>query len=106
MATLALEYSKVLDSHQILDEWERRKKKYMDRDEWYDMLLSYYRGGSTPEGSLPILAANAQGRPLLRPIGESINSRRVYSSQRLKPIVDDYAALMGRMPSSRVEPPD
>lgn len=106
MATLALEYSRVLDSNQILDEWERRKKKYIDRDDWYDMLSTYYRGGSTPEGGLPVLAMNAQGRPLLRPIGESINQKRVYSSQRLKPIVDDYSALMGRMPSSRVEPPD
>lgn len=106
MATLVLEYSRVLDSNQILDEWERRKKKYEDRDSWYDMLLSYYRGGNNSTGGLPILHMNAQGRPLLRPIGESITQRRVYSSQRLKPIVDDYSALMGRMPSSRVEPPD
>src|SRR2546430_7519338 len=42
----------------------------------------------------------------MRPVGESINSKRTYSARRLAPVVDDYSALMGRLPTSRVEPPD
>jgi len=94
-----------LDRWDILGEWEKRKKKYGDRDAWYTMLSSYYASGAY-EDELPILAANAQGRPLLRPVGESVNRPRTYSSRRLTPIVDDYAALVGRMPTVRVEPPD
>src|SRR5690348_16610879 len=96
----------VLGADDIVDEYQSRQRRYQDSDAFYDRLLAYYRGDEKGSGGLPILSANAQGRPLLRPVGESINSRRTYSSQRLAPIVDDYASLMGRMPTTRVEPPD
>lgn len=97
---------KLLDPYAILKEWDKRKKRYETRDEWYDKLLTYAVGDGVQEG-IPILAMNSQGRPLLRPVGENpLNRQQQYSSQRLPPIVDDYAALLGRMPSSRVEPPD
>ena len=93
---------------EILDTAEKRLQIYADRDIWYDKLASYYFG-KQPQGKSyapTVLAANAQGRPLLRQVGESIMTNRTYSSQRLAPIVDDYAALQGRMPTSRVDPPD
>lgn len=102
----SLDRSPILSTAELMDEFEKRKRRYQDRDSWYERLTSYYYGRSEQTGGLPILAANAQGRPLLRPVGESINARRTYSSQRLAPVVDDYAALLGRMPTSRVEPPD
>lgn len=96
-----------LDVDDIIDEYKRRIERYRDRDEFYDRLTAYYYGNdSHGSGGLPILAANSQGRPLLRPVGESITARRTYSSQRLSPIVDDYSSLVGRMPSVRVEVPD
>lgn len=92
----------------IQDAAEKRLQLYQDRDAWYDKLLRYYFGDQQ-EGktySPTILPANAQGRPLLRQVGESINVNRAYNSHRLAPIVDDYAGLLGRMPNSRVDPPD
>jgi hypothetical protein len=91
---------------EIIDEYNYRRELFQDRDAAYETLNRYYRGDNNGKGVLPILSANAQGRPLLRPIGESINVQRTYSSQRLAPVVDDYSALMGRMPTTRVEPPD
>lgn len=97
----------VLSTAELIDEFGNRKQRFNDRNLWYDRLLSYYRGNTSGgNGGLPILAANSQGRPLLRPVGESINSKRVYSSQRLAPVVDDYSALLGRMPTARAEQPD
>lgn len=96
----------VLSTAELVDEFGRRKQMFNDRDLWYDRLLNYYYGKVSQEGGLPILAANSQGRPLLRPVGESINARRIYSSQRLAPVVDDYSALLGRMPTARAEQPD
>src|SRR5262249_13831403 len=99
--------SKVLDTYAILDEMERRKEKYAERDAWYELLTQYYYRHNAKMGEgLPILAANAQGRPLLRQVGETMVGDRTYSTQRLAPIVDDYSSLMGRMPTSGVEPPE
>lgn len=96
----------ILSTQDILDEYEYRKRRFADRDMHYVRLLDYYQGRNNGEGGLPILTMNAQGRPLMRPVGESISAKRTYSSQRLAPVVDDYAALMGRMPTARVEAPD
>lgn len=95
----------VMSVDDIIDEFKKRRQRYQDRDEFYDRLLAYYNN-ARDENGLPVLSANSQGRPLLRPIGESIYKPRAYSSQRLSPIVDDYSALLGRMPTVRVEPPD
>ena len=97
---------KVLTVDAIIDENEYRRQMFEERDATYEMYMQYYRGGNDGRGGLPILAANPQGRPLLRPIGESIHRQRTYSSKRLSPVVDDYSALMGRLPTTRVEPPD
>ena len=101
-----LSQPKVLSKDDILDEYKHRLEQYSPRDASYDTLDRYYRGTNNGSGTLPILIANAQGRPLLRPVGESINVQRTYSSRRLSPVVDDYSALMGRLPTTRVEPPD
>lgn len=103
--TANFETSVVLDPDQILKEWTRRKQRYQARDDWYDRLSTYYFGSDAGDG-IPILSMNSQGRPLLRPVGENPYAEKTYSSRRLPPIVDDFAALMGRMPASRVEPPD
>ena len=97
---------KVLSVEDILDEYEYRREQFEPRDALYETYLQYYRDGSNGRTGLPILAVNAQGRPLLRPIGENIHRQRTYSSRRLSPVVDDYSALMGRMPTTRAEPPD
>src|SRR5215472_13458654 len=101
------EITKALDTYAILDELQRRQDKYAERDAWYELLTQYYYRHNAKMGEgLPILAANAQGRPLLRQVGETMVGDRTYSTQRLAPIVDDYSSLMGRMPTSRVEPPE
>jgi hypothetical protein len=97
--------TRVLSPYDILEEHDRRKERYISRDELYGRLIKYYHELGGSEG-IPILPMNAQGRPLLRPIGERPLGENAYSAQRLPPIVDDYASLMGRMPTSRVEPPD
>jgi hypothetical protein len=102
--------SPILSAEQIVDLARERHRSYADRDAWYDRLSSYYFGVDSGAGRAydpPILAMNSQGRPLLRPfeVGGSIESKRSYSSKRLAPIVDDYLALKGKMPSSRVVAP-
>jgi hypothetical protein len=99
--------ARVLDAYQILDLVEERLKIFQDRNAWYDKLMRYYDGKSYGSGAFEpeIMSSNSQGRPLLRQVGESINTNRTYSSQRLAPIVDDYAGLLGRMPTVRVDAP-
>lgn len=96
---------KTLGPRQIVELAERRKAAFGVRDEAYNVYLNYYRGKQAAGGP-SVMAANSQGRPLLRVVGESMRQQRAYSSQRLAPIVDDAQALLGRMPASRVEPPD
>ena len=95
---------KVLDAYEILEILDQRKKDYAYRDQAYELYQRYYRGKQSA-GTGSVLGANSQGRPLLR-VGEAMMRDRTYSSQRLAPIVDDAQALLGRMPSIRVEPPD
>lgn len=94
---------------EILELVEERIKAYADRNQWYDQLRTYYydRGGKSQSNEPRIRAMNAQGRPMLRDgeVGGSIDSAKRYSSHRISGLVDDYAALKGRMPVSRVEPP-
>lgn len=110
MAIAAIPTSPTLSPGQIVDLAKQRHRAYADRDAWYDKLNGYYFGQESGVGRAydpPILAMNSQGRPLLRPfeVGGSIESKRSYSSKRLAPIIDDYMALKGKMPSSRVVPP-
>jgi len=95
----------VLGGKEIIDLMLERKKLYRDRDGLYEVYQKYYRGKQGAVGP-SVLAANSQGRPLLRVSESGGNQDRSYSSQRLAPIVDDNQALLGRMPSVRVEPPD
>jgi len=106
MATVELiNPNAALGPYEILEILDQRKVDFAPRDRAYEMYNNYYRGKSQSVGSPSVLGANSQGRPLLR-VGESMNRERVYSSQRLAPIVDDKQALLGRMPASRVEPKD
>jgi hypothetical protein len=98
-------YSPVLDPIEILELWDDRRRAYGERDSLYEIFNRYYRGKSQSAGSPSVQGANSQGRPLLR-VGESVNRERVFSSQRLAPIIDDKQALLGRMPATRVEPKD
>lgn len=93
-----------LNPYEIIELREERKRDYAVRDELYETYQRYYRGKQ--QGQAPsVLGANAQGRPLLR-ANEGSGKERSYSSQRLAPIIDDNQALLGRMPASRVEPPE
>jgi hypothetical protein len=106
MAQLAETNLPTLDPYEILDLADRRIQEFQVRNQLYETYERYYRGLQRDSGQPSILAANSQGRPLLRLSETSGQADRSYSSQRLAPIVDDGAALMGRMPASRSEPPD
>lgn len=99
------ELSSGLSAEDIVDLCERRMNDYDIRDRAYETYANYYFGRQPGMGSPSVRATNSQGRPLLRDV-ESSAEPGEYRSQRLAPIVDDYQALLGRMPSSRVEPPD
>lgn len=110
MAIAAQAHSPLLSPAQIVALAHERQRSYGWRDSWYDRLRGYYFGQDSSAGrnyDPPILAMNSQGRPLMRPfeVGGSIESKRSYSSMRLAPIIDDYMAIKGKMPSSRVPPP-
>ena len=94
-----------LDAGQILDLAERRINAYGDRDAAYEVYAAYYHGEQAGMGSSSVRAMNNQGRPLLRDL-ESGTSTSEYRSNHLMPVVDDAQALLGRMPNSRVTPPD
>ena len=107
MAVAQLEVpAKILSAKEILALADKRMQKYAARDALYEVLNLYYYGKGLSEGSQKVLAANSVGRPLLRDLERYKDGAQVYSAQRLAPIVDDYQALIGQMPNSRVEPPD
>lgn len=96
-----------LDAEQIIKLAERRLQRYDGRDRLYEIYSRYYFGEQRGMGSPSTRAASSTGRPLMRDLESSMNGGdSEYRSQRLAPIVDDAQALLGRMPSSRVEPPD
>jgi len=95
-----------LDAPSIIEMCERRMNQYAVRDAAYDVYANYYFGKQSGMGSPSVKAANAQGRPLLRDMEMGGPDGGEYRSQRLAPIVDDYQALLGRMPNTRVVPPD
>jgi len=95
-----------LDAFTIIEMCERRMNQYAGRDVDYDTFARYYFGKQSGMGSPSAKAMNSQGRPLLRDSDSYGAGDGEYRSQRLAPIVDDYQALLGRMPASRVEPPD
>ncbi len=93
----------ILSPHQIIALADRRRQQYAERDGLYEVYNNYYRGKTS--GQRPsVMAANSQGRPILRDL-EGNESDRHYSTQILSPIIDDSQALLGRMPVTRVEPP-
>lgn len=97
--------SPVLGGDDIVQLVEERLKSFASRNEWYETLESYYYGGEGPGPS--VKAMTSAGRPQLRDeeFGGTLDKPRRFSSKRLTGVVDDFAALKGRMPISRVEPP-
>jgi len=95
-----------LSANAIIELCERRMEQFASRDADYETFARYYFGKQAGMGSPSQKIMNAQGRPLLRDSDSSGSGDGEYRSQRLAPIVDDYQALLGRMPASRVEPPD
>src|SRR5438309_9896348 len=95
----------VISPDEIIDLLAERQRQYKVRDGLYELFNTYYRGQQGMKGKPSVMAANSQGRPLMR-VGEQATKERVFTSQRLAPIVDDNQALLGRMPATRVEPPD
>lgn len=95
----------ILSAHEIIDLAAERKKVFGERDALYETFQRYYRGKQAAPGP-SVLGANALGRPLLRLSEAKTGDQQPFTSQRLAPIVDDAQALLGRMPASRVEPPD
>lgn len=99
--------SRVLSIATILEEFQDRLERAGGLNAWYAKLAEYYdpRGVRNLGGQSgpSVLAMNSQGRPLLRQVGEAIDVQRTYSSHRLSPIVDDFASLIGRLPTTRVD---
>lgn len=95
----------LLNPKQILKLTEDRKSVLKGRDACYMLYKNYYFGDQD-KGKIQTLAMNSQGRPLLRDMGEISETHKAYSSNRVPPVIDDYAAIIGRMPTSRVDPPD
>ena len=95
-----------LDADTILDLAERRMRALKYRDEAYEVFSDYYFGEQAGYGSPSVRAMNNQGRPLLRDLENQAVGQTEYRSNRLMPVVDDAAALLGRMPNSRVTSPD
>lgn len=95
----------ILSPLEIIELAKQRTASYAERDGLYETFQRYYRGKQISAGP-STLAMNQQGRPLLRLSEAGPNSDRAFTTQRLAPIIDDSQALLGRMPSSRVEPPD
>jgi hypothetical protein len=95
----------ILSPYAIVELAAERKKVFAERDVLYETFQKYYRGKQAVAGP-SVQAANAQGRPLLRLSETKSEADRAFSTQRLAPIIDDSQALLGRMPASRVEPPD
>lgn len=106
MALAAEPQSTILNGDQILKLAEQRRKRYGRRNALYDLYDLYYFGSHPSDQTIDILAMNAQGRPLLRDLERIKGSGQVYSTQRLAPIIDDFQALVGRLPQIRMEPPD
>lgn len=95
----------ILSPQEIIDLAKQRTAAYSERDGLYDTYQRYYRGKQAPSGP-SVQAMNSQGRPLLRLSEAAPRGEQGFTSQRLAPIIDDAQALLGRMPASRVEPPD
>lgn len=91
----------------ILTLWRQRRGEAATRNERYMRLISYYFGrqGRGSRAAHEVLAATGTGRPLIRDLGVSIDINRRYVSNKIQPFVDDYQALLGRLPTIRVEPP-
>ena len=93
---------------QILKSWLRRRDEASGRNERYMRLMSYYFGKQS-HGSRAlheVLAATATGRPLIRDLGVSLEVNKRYVSNKIQPIVDDYQALLGRLPTIRIDAPE
>lgn len=85
-----------------------RLNQFRERNYLYSRLLAYY-GGRQSKGTKAlheVLSSTSTGRPLIRDLGVAFEIQRKYVSNRMAPIVEDYQALVGRMPSIRVQPPD
>jgi hypothetical protein len=96
-----------LSAKEILDLADRRRFALADRDRAYEVYSAYYFGEQAGMGSPAVRAMNTQGRPLMRDLENSnVAMQTEYRSNRLMPVVDDAQALLGRMPNTRVPPPD
>ncbi|MFI4977520.1 MAG: hypothetical protein ACHQC8_02410 [Solirubrobacterales bacterium] len=96
------------DPARIFLMFKARLNQFRERNYLYSTLLKYY-GGKQSHGTKAlheVLGSTSTGRPLIRDLGVAFEIQRKYVSNRMAPIVEDYQALVGRMPSIRVEPPD
>lgn len=83
-----------------------RISAYAERNASYENFLEYYLGKQSGSGATLVQPMNGYGKPVLRQIGSNSGGERRYISNRLQPIVDDYTALLGRLPIVRVDTPD
>src|SRR5665213_2299996 len=95
-----------LDANTIIELCERRMEQYAIRDAAYETYSRYYFGKQSGMGSPSQKIMNAQGRPLMRDSDSYGGGDGEYQGNVLQPPIDDKQALLGRMPASRVEPPD
>ena len=92
----------------LLKMFQARIKQFSDRNALYSKLFDYYHGRQSKgtRALHEVLGSTGTGRPLIRDLGVAFEIQRKYVSNRMAPIVEDYQALVGRMPSVRVQPPD
>jgi hypothetical protein len=94
-------------ANQLWEMLKARGRQYSERNQAYARSLAYYfgrqkRGSSTLH---EVLASSSTGRPLQRDLGVAFDVQRRYVSNRMAPIVEDYQAIVGRLPSMQVQPP-
>lgn len=75
------------------------------RNQQYETNLRYYEGDQKKNGVHDVEAMDSKGRTILRDVGTAINANRVLTVNKVSPVVDDYASLLGRWPSVRVPAP-
>jgi hypothetical protein len=101
--------SPVLSAQQINAIAVDRFQRFQWRNDLYLRRLSYYLGPERTEDSgvtRNVINMDSKGRPLMRHIGDSTRAQYRYFYNAIAPIVDDYRAIIGKMPRVMVPPED
>jgi len=99
--------SRVIYSTERIQELAVKRVLQFDaRNQLYDRFFSYYLGmPAAGGGGNQVKIADSKGRPLLRDLGFDGGYNKSWYVNKIAPIVEDYQALIGRVPRVRVDPP-